>query len=336
MADARRASMSGRARIGVLAVLLGGMACADEHTVTGIRLTVRYDTTPAWLHISGASDSGDFYGPTLLPDPPRPLESHRETVMLLLAPEMHGRAMSLRVVGLSSRRAAETYGSVQTEIAAGRIQSAVVWLTSRPECREGSERPTHLCGHGDGPPLSSGDASAPDVPDAGLDASGGVPICADASCMDASSAVADAALEEPPPEEEPPLEEEPPPSEPCEDGSCVAPNQCSAATCEMKCSDHARCEYDCGEAEYCDSRCDNATCLTDCSSADRCRASCAGQADCEIVCGPGTDCADIKCQGASRCLLRCNDGACELRCSERRKLRDCGGGVYACNRECPS
>jgi len=101
---------------------------------------------------------------------------------------------------------------------------------------------------------------------------------------------------------------------------------------DCECSSGCTCNYEC-QGPRCETQClaDSACAITAAAETDtsvRCRRNssceldCADDASCDLICGGG------------ECILRCDTtGVCRMRsCAE---MRDCGGGVIACNRPCP-
>lgn len=312
--------------------LLSGAGCRDEHATTGVRLTIRYEEPPALLHIAGTTEDGRFFGPTLLPDPPRTLAPQGETLLLALPDEMDGSVLSLNVTGLNDRRVARMHGFVRTEIVLHTIQSAFVSLVNDANA-----------GRDDGGVSGNDDAGSPLEPIPELDAS-----VADASICDTEACMAPPALPDagsPPQLEDAATQEpDPPPTPdaevPCSGTACAIPMQCGTEnTCDPKCPGGESCAIACGVVDDCKPNCKNATCAVDCESATQCRPVCEGHGDCEITCR-NSDCGEVNCKDDARCLLRCgevddDEDRCDLHCAHEMDRKVCAGGVIVCNRECP-
>ncbi len=149
-----------------------------------------------------------------------------------------------------------------------------------------------------------------------------------------------------------PIDAEPDAPDPCMDGNCVCSDACDPGACT--CAGSCMCTFACPPGE-CEGECSaNSSCVLaaaattssvvwSCNGDAVCRVTtmlsrqvavtCAERANCELACSTALDC-DLTCSGESSCLLRCVSslGECNIHCPT---VRDCGGGVFACNRACP-
>jgi hypothetical protein len=321
----------GRARaatVAALALALIASCREDEGQHTSVKLAIDFpDETPVYLSISGRTEDGRFYGPTLLPDPLRPLAHDRETVLLRLPDAMDGELLVLNVAGLDEQSAVRMRGNVRTEVVMHTMQSAFVSLRIGAGCTSDASSSVYC----------TTDAGEDDVdPVASLDAS----TCRDALCTDGGPIAIDASNEldasapepmpEPMPEPEPEPEPEPMPEEPV-----VTELRCeNMETCDLKCPAGAHCAIDCGGARDCKPVCKNAVCEIDCGDAERCHPSCEGKAVCEITCR-GESCEESRCRDDAQCLLHCAGDDCDLQCEHEEDRTECAGDAVACNHACP-
>ena len=317
-----------------LLALAGLMACSETADVTGVRLTMHYGlNTPNRLRVVGTTLEGRVFGPSLMPEPARPLEPKRESVLLRLPESMAGEVLAISVAGLDKGLEPRVRGTVQTEIVRHKVQNLFVLLTADPECPTG----THLSPEGDcirAPAVeeasddagnvqsgTGADASSDERNDAAADAAADVgeptPSGADAGqCEEATFHDAGIEIFPPPPPLPAPDAGPEPPS--CATPPCRTTLTCSQSdeTCEVECSPGASCDISCGGVE-------------------KCKPSCAAGSDCEIVCGANSECKDIQCDADARCLLQCSGKECSLRCERGSTRASCPGNVVVCNRECP-
>jgi hypothetical protein len=125
-------------------------------------------------------------------------------------------------------------------------------------------------------------------------------------------------------------------------GTCTCDNDTRTCSCAggtdcvlegegqvtFTCDGNASCGLSCGDD--CNVVCPGTT-GCNAESGARARFECQGTAACEFRCH--ADCA-VFCGGTSQCLVTCDDvNACDL--SACRNSTDCGGGIFACGRECP-
>ena len=68
------------------------------------------------------------------------------------------------------------------------------------------------------------------------------------------------------------------------------------------------------------------------SNLDRVR--CHDGASCEVDCRETSNCR-VTCDEGAECLVRCDGDGCALGGEGCEERRDCGDGVFACNRGCP-
>jgi hypothetical protein len=113
--------------------------------------------------------------------------------------------------------------------------------------------------------------------------------------------------------------------------SCAGGTDCTlvgSGDVTFGCDGNASCGLSCGDD--CDIICPGTTgCIADAGA--RAYFECQGNAQCEFTCR--ADCS-VSCGGAARCLVTCQDPqSCDL--SGCRGSRECGGGVFACGRDCP-
>ena len=107
------------AAVSALALLAALSACNSEReSFTGVRLTIRYESAPARLRVSGRSDGRASYGPQSLPDPERPLSQESESVVLQLPDTMAGHELVVDVVGLDSDERVIARGTLQVRVVA--------------------------------------------------------------------------------------------------------------------------------------------------------------------------------------------------------------------------
>lgn len=141
--------------------------------------------------------------------------------------------------------------------------------------------------------------------------------------------------------------------------SCPAPSSCPGGTCDFACACGCDCpKFSCpGSSKSCRTTCDvGAKCDVSCGVDETCELASHG-ADakftckedvnlCSVVCDSGGAC-DVTCDSEGPCSVACAAGTeCALKCTGRPKLceltcqgggikKDCGAGVYTCNRACP-
>jgi len=138
------------------------------------------------------------------------------------------------------------------------------------------------------------------------------------------------------------------------DGGAGCYETCAGSECQ--CDRGCRCDLTCGED--CEKvRCDHdgTSCTLDargasnaeldCRSGARCvvdargasnldRVRCHDGASCEVDCRDTSNCR-VTCDEGAECLVRCDGDDCALGGEGCEERRDCGGGVFACNRGCP-
>jgi hypothetical protein len=108
--------------------------------------------------------------------------------------------------------------------------------------------------------------------------------------------------------------------------------ECSGTNCENYCYSNADCSVACS-AKTCDNTCAaNADCQVDCTKAGNCATQCLAGSSCEADCRGSAQCS-MNCANTAQCLLYCGALTCGLTCVGER--RECPGGVFTCNRECP-
>lgn len=302
------------------------LGCSDEHAATGVRLTIRYLEAPALLHISGTTEDGRFFGPTIVPDPRRALAPSGETVLLALPEEMDGSVLTLAVIGLNDRRSAQMRGVVRTEIVRHSVQTAFVSLANDATSSDIDGGVDEEMGEPIIPPPfvdSGSDASVGPIVD---DDDDDAPVIVDSG----TPAQPDATLQEPEPMPDPSM------PTPCAGLACATPMQCaSEGACDVKCPGGELCAIQCGAATDCKPSCKNSTCSVACDTSAHCHPTCEGHADCEITCAGGEACRDITCKDDARCLLRCESADCDMRCQREMDRKVCADGVIVCNRGCP-
>jgi len=106
----------------------------------------------------------------------------------------------------------------------------------------------------------------------------------------------------------------------------------------FRCDHTATCDVDCSISATCDANCDHgARCDLDCYGAESCVVDCHHTSECEVDCTSASDC-NVRCRDGSRCLIDCADTAddsCVIDDCGAADLHDCGGGLFACRRDCP-
>lgn len=295
----------------MLALALVASCSDDEPAQTSVRLTIAYpEAAPAWLKINGTSADGGRFGPSLLPDPPRPLAPERETVLLELPDAMDGQVLVLIVSGLDEQHKLRMRGTVRTEVVRHTMQSAFVSLQLGVGCA--SDRSSSV--------YCTDDEDAGMTPSTGGSDDAGMPQVSEPETLapaDPSDAGAtpepDAALPEPdaaaPEPEEPEEPPEKPPEEPPDNNIRVL--RCEAGhACDLKCPTDQHCAIDCGGATECKPTCKSSNCEIDCSGSERCAPTCEGRALCEITCGEAS-CEGVKCRGDAECVVHCTGEDCE-------------------------
>lgn len=365
--------MHGRPRMrscALLAALLALSACGDQ-TLTGVRLTVRYAEPPARLRVVGSTLDGRVFGPTLLPESPRPLAPDGESVIVQLPGGMHGELVTFDVVGLDDSGVPRMRGVAQTEVVRGGLRSVFVTLTPGSGCPDGTKLSklgdcvpipgvVTVVGPGGGPSCLRADTCTRDGGEDGLPATGaGTSVgevetpATDAGtsggegetpATDAGNVCSDVTCEPSTPEIEPEPEDEPVPEPPapfCGDQRCDADEDtCSCALdCGLPSCKECRDGSCCGAAcppKGCDLKCELCSCAFDCTNADEsCKVTCTTGSDCHVTCDAQEPCRDIKCQNGARCVLECTSSDCSFHdCTGGSGAARCQDGSLVCNRAC--
>ena len=138
------------------------------------------------------------------------------------------------------------------------------------------------------------------------------------------------------------------PRQECDDGTCssTCAECCScsrqvcpatARECRATCQPGSTCDVDCDTDGSCTLASHGATAKLTCNEhANRCDVTCDQGGSCEVRCDAEGPCA-VTCAGGTPCVLTCTGRptACELTCAGGAK-KDCGGGVFTCERACPN
>ena len=109
-------------------------------------------------------------------------------------------------------------------------------------------------------------------------------------------------------------------------GECV-----SLATCDGTCRDS--CSLFCESSSGCDFLCED-LCTVECTSVSECNIDCG--VDCDVACTDLSACRVTMISGVTTCERA---GDCDITCATpdgEEPAIDCGGGVYVCDRACPS
>ena len=133
-------------------------------------------------------------------------------------------------------------------------------------------------------------------------------------------------------------------AETCGAGRCECEGSCDR--CALHCADDCRDVRCSGRGRECAIEARDASNVeVECKGGARCVIDARGASNAETIrCREGSDC-ELDCRGTSncrldcdedaRCLLRCDGDNCEAAGEGCEERRECGGGVIACNRDCP-
>jgi hypothetical protein len=120
-------------------------------------------------------------------------------------------------------------------------------------------------------------------------------------------------------------------------GGCCTQTCGGGPDCRPTCGqDGCACTLDCAATEgTCEPRCErDSACAIDCSDVNDCRPRCR-RGMCEIDCTGANNCDKVQCTEGASCLLDCaGSNNCEFERCDGEQV-SCGGGVVACNRDCP-
>ncbi len=122
----------------LLVLALSGCADTVESGLTGLDLTVKYDSALGLdqLRFAGTANSMPAFPDTNFPNPSRPLAAGEESLIILLDESLDGQQLNLRADGLVSGVVAATEG-LSTQIVSGRLTLATITLGEPAVCGDG-------------------------------------------------------------------------------------------------------------------------------------------------------------------------------------------------------
>jgi hypothetical protein len=238
--------MPRRALLAVVTLTLTVAGCDDQ---TGLRLHLLLPRAPAIdaVTIRGAVDGDEAFAPATAPDPPRPLGT-REQLVLLLPEGLDGDRLALDVDGLDG-------DEVVVSGAAGVVvtRASVVDVDVRLDALDGEGEGEGDVGEGEGEGEGEGKGGAVTV----LDDS-------DARCDDGDACAYS-----------------------CADGHCDVRGEGDGSSVDVVCAAGSDCHVHCIDVAGADDRCavtclTGASCRLECRRATSCALLCAPGADCRV------------------------------------------------------